>query len=67
MDGEPANVGKTPRHPVRIGACRRRRPSQGSLDGEMLFASFLDKGEELSEELFGPSEPPLLSASGEPV
>jgi hypothetical protein len=49
-------VGETPGHPVRIGAYRRRRPSQGSLDGQMLFATILDEGEELSEELLGPSK-----------
>ncbi len=57
MDGEPANVGETPGYPGRIGACRRRRPSQGSLDGQMLFATILDEGEELSEELLGSSKP----------
>jgi hypothetical protein len=57
MDGEPANVGETPGHPVRIRACWRRRPSQGSLDGQMLFATILDEGKELSEELLGPSKP----------
>jgi hypothetical protein len=57
MDGEAANVAETPGHPVRIGSCRRRRPSQGSLDGQMLFATMLDEGEELSQELLGTSEP----------
>jgi len=57
MDGEPANVGETPGHPVRIGACRRRRPGQGRLDAQMLFATILDEGEELSEEFLGPSKP----------
>jgi hypothetical protein len=57
MDGEAANVAETPGHPVRIGACRGRRPSQGSLDGQMLFATKLDEVEELSQELLGTSEP----------
>jgi hypothetical protein len=52
-----ANVAETPGHPVRISACWRRRPSQGSLDGQMLFATMLDEGEELSQELLGTIEP----------
>ena len=31
--------------------------SQGRLDGQMLFATILDEGEELNEELLGPSKP----------
>ena len=57
MEGEQANVGETPGHPVGIGACRRHRPTQSSLDGQMFFAPILDEGEELSEELLGANEP----------
>jgi hypothetical protein len=53
MDREAANVRKTPGHPAWIGVCRRSCPSQGGLDGQMIFTTALDERQELSEEFLG--------------
>ena len=42
-----ANHGKPRGHPASIGACRQRRPSEGRLGGQVVFALRLEVGEEL--------------------
>ena len=39
-----------------MSACRQRRPGKGRLGGQVVFATILDVGEELSEELLGSSK-----------
>jgi hypothetical protein len=51
-----ANHGKPGGHPVSIGACRQRRPGEGHLRGQVVFALCLEVGEELVKELLRPSK-----------